>query len=92
MTVRKEDLANAVRVLGEKPMNIVVNSREYNFFGSQISYEEIVKLAGKTGNPSVTYRGPTKGDSLRKGNMHADCAAVELEEGMIFNVQHTGGA
>ncbi len=73
-------------------MKIVINTRVLDFYGSQISYEKVVQLAGMTGHPSVTYRGPRNGDSQRSGIMHPGCKAVELDEGMVFNAQHTGNA
>lgn len=57
-----------------------------------ISYEDVVALALKTGNPTVTYRGPRKGDSRRSGEMHFGCDPVLLEDGMVFSVMHTGNA
>jgi hypothetical protein len=73
-------------------MKIVVNGKELDFAGAQVSYEEIVKLAGKTGYPTVTYRGPRHNDSRREGEMHTGCSSVAIEPGMVFNAVHTGNA
>lgn len=70
-------------------MKIIVNGANQDFFGSQISYEEVVALAGEKGTPSVTYRGRRQGDSQRSGMMHPGCKPVPLDEGMVFNVAST---
>ena len=73
-------------------MQIDVNGKQMFFTGSQITYQEIVALAEMTGEPSVTYHGRRHGDSQRSGMMSPGCKAIELEEGMNFNVAHTGNA
>lgn len=73
-------------------MQIIVNGNLLRFFGSQIGYEEVVALAGEKGKPSVLYRGRSEGDSQRSGTMYPGCKAVEVEEGMRFEVVHTGNA
>jgi hypothetical protein len=78
------------KLKGETAVKIIVNGQEMPFSGSQISYDEVIALAGKTGHPSVTYRGHVVRDSRREGLMHPGCAAVEVDDGMVFNVMHTG--
>lgn len=73
-------------------MKITINGRDHDVPGGYLSYEELVKLAGKTGNPSATYLGPRMGDMRRGGIMHPGCKPIELEEGMHFDVVHTGNA
>lgn len=59
---------------------------------AHLSYEQVVELAGLTGHPTVTYRGKRQGDSCREGEMHTGCNILHIEDGMIFNVMHTGNA
>lgn len=73
-------------------MHINVNGRSFTFANSQIGYEEVVRLAEMTGTPSVTYVSKRRDDSRRSGAMHTGCTSVELEDGMVFNVVHTGNA
>ncbi len=73
-------------------MKITVNGNRLDFFGSQIGYAEVVKLADMSGSPSVTYQGPRAGDTRRSGTMRPGCMPVELDDGMVFNVAHTDRA
>jgi len=74
-------------------MKITVNAREHEFPGSQITYGEVVGLAGMTGRPTVTYRGRPDGDSQRAGTMLPMAnARLVLSPGMVFAVAHTGNA
>lgn len=74
-------------------MTIIVNGEEKDFSGeTHIDYEDVVLLAGKSGSPTVTYRGPKTGDSRREGIMHPGCEPVMLVERMVFNVVHTDKA
>jgi hypothetical protein len=72
-------------------MTIIVNGLPVPTVEKTLSYEDVVKLAGETGNPSMTYRTPKVGDSRREGILSAGNVVV-LESGMVFNVQHTDNA
>lgn len=73
-------------------MKIIVNGCPVSTDETHLSYEAIVKLAGKSGHPSVTYRAPAVGDSRREGTMYTGKAPLELAEGMVINAMHTGNA
>lgn len=73
-------------------MRIVVNGQSIKTDAISISYEEIVELAGYSGNPSVTYCSKLDGDVRRQGTMYAGCSPVLLTDVMIFDVVHTGAA
>ncbi len=89
--MHSSQLGDLLEKVGSK-VKIIVNTKVLQFFGSQIRYDEVVKLANMTGYPSVIYRGPPHGDSQRRGIMDPGCDAVEIEDGMVFNVVHTGAA
>lgn len=77
---------------GDVPrIRIIVNGLEF-LVEEKVTYEQIVELAGKRGNPTVTYSTRRKGDSRRSGEMHQGCNPVQVEEGMMFNAMHTGNA
>ncbi len=73
-------------------MKIIINGIERDVSGTEVSYADIVLLAGKQGQPSVKYSGPQHGDTQRNGTMHYGCPIVALEEGMVFSVVHTGNS
>lgn len=50
------------------------------------SYERIVELAGMSGYPSITYKGPDLNGILIPGEN------IEMWNDMVFNVAHTGNA
>jgi len=73
-------------------MTIIVNGLPVFIDYELFSYEDVVKLAGMTGYPSMTYRTPKKDDgSRREGILHTEQSVV-LESGMVFNVIHTDKA
>ena len=71
---------------------ITVNGRLIDVYPTNISYEEVVALAGLTGAPSVTYISKRDGDVQRAGTMYPGCSPVLLTDVMVFNVAHTGAA
>jgi hypothetical protein len=73
-------------------MNIIVNAKECFVSSPRISYDWVVHLAGMSGRPTVTYYGRRTGDSQRSGTMYPGCLSLDLEDGMVFNVAHTGNA
>ena len=75
-------------------MKIIVNGGpvELTAGPGHVSYEEVVALAGLSGAPTVTYAGKRDGDVRRQGTMYTGCPPVVVEDGMVFNVIHTGGA
>ena len=72
-------------------MKINVNGELRDFEGTSITYEQIVEMAGKKGNPSVIYNVRISDDMRRSGPMHAG-SRVTIVEGMTFSVIHTGNA
>lgn len=73
-------------------MTIIINGIPVVTESSEMSYDDIVQLAGKKGYPTVAYSSLRQGDSTRSGEMHFGGPTVRLEEMMIFNVAHTGNA
>lgn len=75
-------------------MRIIVNGVPIDLENTpfHLTYEQVVKLAGETGNPSVTYCSKRDGDTQRSGTMYSGCAPVLLTDVMVFNVVHTDGA
>lgn len=71
-------------------IRIVINGEERYTGARSLSYEWVVSLAWMSGHPTVTYSGPRHGDTQRSGTMHPGCADLEIEDGMIFNIAHTG--
>jgi hypothetical protein len=72
---------------------LLVNGKKMRVELTQLTYEQVLSLAGMTGTPSVVYRWrATLGDVSRQGTMWPGCEPVHLGDGMIFNVAHTGGA
>ena len=79
------------------PIKFIVNARLAHCECEEISYEQVVELAGHNSADrvwSVTYhvRKQPGSDSERSGIMHPGCKKVRVESGMIFNVADTSGA
>lgn len=78
--------------MSEQTFNLIINGQKrVHTGGINLSYEELCKLAGKTGTPSAIYYVRGKGDSHREGILSPG-KSVALAEGMSFNVMHTGNA
>ena len=73
-------------------MEIIVNGETRTVTQTEVTYEDIVDLAGHKGYPTVVYQGPRKGDAHRSGTLHMGSKPVRLESGMVFSVTHTGNA
>lgn len=74
------------------PLKIIVNGKAIETSLSEVHYADVVAFAGKSGNPSVTYRARLGGDLTKSGMMHEGCEPVALVASMVFNVMHTGNA
>ena len=72
-------------------MKIIVNGTSVDIDRTDINYEDLVKLAGKRGCPSVTYSSRGTGDAKRSGSL-SSCQSLRLDEGMVFTILHTGNA
>lgn len=72
-------------------MKIVINGREHSPDGHTISHEDVCRMVGKPASATVTYSGPRRGDSQRRGELRPG-QVVELEPGLIFNAMVTSGA
>lgn len=70
---------------------ISVNGERWDRLFNVISYEEVVALAGLTGNPTMVYKAARNGDVQRAGSM---CAGTRVKniDGLRFTVCHTGNA
>lgn len=75
----------------EPRIKIIVNGLEF-LVEETVTYEQIVELAGKRGNPTVVYSSKKRGDSQRSGEMHTGCRPVRVEPFMVFSAMHTGNA
>lgn len=88
-------LANGLPPLQNKEAvtEIIINARKTFFKGQEISYEQLVALANKTGQPSVTYgTRPKEGSDNQRGGILSPGRKTKVEDGMIFNVVHTNNA
>lgn len=72
-------------------MKITINGDAHETTAATLTYEDVVKLAGMTGTPSVMWkaRGPA-GEST--GIMHTGSYSIVPSDGLSFNVAHTGNA
>lgn len=72
---------------------IVVNERLIEFTPACITYEEVVTLAGFSGNECfVAYSSKRDGIVIRKGLMRPGCLPVLITDVMTFRVSHAGNA
>ncbi len=76
----------------ETTMNIMVNGKALAVSGADLSYEDVLRLAGQTPGATVVYHGQRHGDHQRSGIMHKGGPSVAPEEGMHFDAVHTGSA
>lgn len=69
-----------------KTVTIIVNGRPKEVTKGELSYAEVVELAGLTPSPktifTITYR---KGEGNKEGSL-VDGESVKVKDGMIFNV------
>lgn len=72
---------------------IAINETWVEFAPACITYEEVVALAGHTGNEYVvTYRSKRDGRVQREGRMRPGCDPVLVTDVMLFSVTRTGDA
>ncbi len=71
-------------------VEIIVNGREIATIAEELSFEDVVVLAGypAEANPSVVY---SRGRGGRKGILHHG-VNVKVSGGMIFDAVYTGNA
>ena len=76
----------------EKVFKIIVNAREFDFQGDEISFDQVIELAfgSVETNPNIAYtvtykrgHGNKPEGSMVKGD------TVKVKEGMIFNATRT---
>ncbi len=91
-TRRAYELAMVAVARDARCVEIIVNGSRLTVGGTHLTYDEVVELAGSSGNPTVVYSSAKKGDTRRSGEMHRGCADVAMEAGMVFTVMHTGNA
>jgi hypothetical protein len=74
-------------------MKVAVNGTERWLRQSEspMTYEQIVELAGLTGQPTMTYHVRIDSDTVRQGTLIAG-ESRELAHGMRISVVHTGNA
>lgn len=71
---------------------ITINERLFDFTPSNITYEEVVALAGYTGNEYlVKYNSKRDGILHREGTLKPG-ASVLITDVMTFRVSHAGNA
>lgn len=68
-----------------------VNGDEHEWPVVTIMYDEVVKLAGLTGSPTIMYKSPRNGDTYRSGCLHRGLLLNNID-GLRFTVCHTGNA
>lgn len=72
-------------------MKVQVNGDHHEVIGPNLSYAEVVALAGEREGASVAYSGLRRADSRRAGTLTKG-ESVCLEEGMNFSCVMTGNA
>ncbi len=80
--------------LGEErgPQTIIVNGREMKVSPRALTYEDVVELAGKKGQPTITWRVKNASGGLSDGTMSRGSFSIVPSNGMVFNVVHTDNA
>jgi len=78
-------------------MKINVNGKDLEISNDVLSYEDVVKLAGMTGHPSMTFSMKFKdektGRTIRdEGILAPGEIVVSVREGAVFTVCHTNNA
>ena len=72
-------------------MKILINGSPHEIQGPNVTYEDVLRLAGRTMGASVVYYAPRHGDMRRRGTLYAG-KSVMAEEGMVFSAVHAGNA
>lgn len=68
-------------------MTIILNGRDLEVSAGLYSYEDLVKLAGKSGQPTMVYRAPNRENgSVIPGD------TLMLQDGMILSIVDTSSA
>lgn len=70
---------------------VIVNGSLTMWAAPVISYEQLVELAGYTGNPTALYVVARKPNGEKTGILSPG-RSVDVEDGMRFTVCHTGNA
>lgn len=78
--------------LTEGTATVTVNGEKKTVLIQPLSYEAVVVLAGEKGSPSVTWKLQIAGGGLSSGTMHPGSASIIPNDGLVFNVSHTGNA
>ena len=70
--------------------HVMINGHTFPVSQSRhLTYEELVRMAAMTGSPSMTF---ARGPSSRPEGILAPGQKIEICDGMIFSVVHTGNA
>lgn len=75
-----------------KVHTIIVNGREKEFTGKEISFEQVIVLAfgAVSPNPNISYTVTYKrGEGNKPEGSLVACESVKVKEGMIFNATAT---
>jgi hypothetical protein len=89
--VEHPEQAQDIKAHEQKSVTIIVNGRKKEFFGKEITFEQVVKLAfekppyGENTMFTVTYK---RGHGDKEGSMLPG-DSVKAKEGMVFNVTAT---
>lgn len=84
--------AGGVNTPKEKLFNIIVNGKQKQFEGKEISFEQVIQLAfgaistGPNVSYAVTYK---RGEGNKPEGSLVAGESVKLKEGMIFNATAT---
>jgi hypothetical protein len=72
-------------------VRVLVNGHEEQWNNPVMTYDELVRLAGKTGYPTAVYYWSGDGDHHRSGSLFSG-RSVNVADGMHFTVIHTSRA
>ncbi len=73
-------------------MKITINGTQVEIDAETLTYEDVVRLAGMSGTPSIMWRVRNASGGLSSGLMHTASCGIVPSEGLVFNVSHTGNA
>lgn len=91
LTGRIRKLLGCEHVKGKMEWKIYINAEEHTLDYRHVTYEDIVRLAKQSGNPTVVYDGRKIGDCQRSGIL-APGHTLMIDDGMVFSAVHTNNA
>lgn len=73
-------------------MTIVINGTEHEWSKAFVTYEEVAKLAGISGRPTINYEQPRRSRGMVASRELVPNGKVKVHNMTEFDVDITGGA